>query len=331
MPVSLLLLAVPLALLSAAVVRRMTFAGMLDRPNERSSHDRPTPKGGGLGVVAAVAAGAVVRAAMGEDVFHPAALLAAAALALVAFADDARSFSFAVKLGAQLLAACVAVAAGVELHEVGVPGLGRVSLGLLGAPVTVAWILFATNALNFIDGLNGLAAGASLLAAALGAAFVPDPAVQAVCLFLAAGLAGFMPFNFPRARIFMGDVGSQFCGFLLATLCVAAAGAGVPVLAGPLLLAGILFDVAFTLCRRAWAGERVWTAHRGHLYQVAQRSGMPAAAVAVVHWAFVVWGGLAASWLVAGSAWAVPLGVAPQLFWAAYVIAKARKAGLGRW
>ena len=321
-------LCVLLAGLSAAVVRRMMSAGLLDRPNERSSHDRPVPKGGGLGMVAAVTAGAVVRAVTGQDVFSPVTLLAAVALALVAFADDARSFSFAVKLGAQVAAACAAVAAGIELQHVGVPGIGDIDLGLWAAPVTVAWIVFTTNAANFIDGLNGLAGGASLLAAGFGAALVPGGAVRAAFLSLAAGLAGFLPFNFPRARIFMGDVGSQFCGFLLSVLFVAAANRGVPPLSGPLLLFGILFDVAFTLCRRALAGERVWTAHRGHLYQVAQRSGMPAATVAAVHWAFALWGGLAATWF---TAWSIPLAVAPQLAWTACVAALARRAGIKRW
>ena len=329
-PVVQVLLFVLLAGLSAAAVRRMVFAGVLDRPNERSSHDRPIPKGGGVGVVAAVAAGAAVRGLTGQEVFAPVVLLAAVALAGVALADDARSFSFAVKLGAQLAAASLAVLAGVQLREVGLPPWGPVTLDAWGVPITLAWIVFTTNAVNFIDGLNGLAAGASLLTAAVTAAFVPDPAVRAASWSLAAGLAGFLPFNFPRARIFMGDVGSQFCGFLLATLSVAAVNAGAPLLAGPLLLSGILFDVALTLCRRALARERIWAAHRGHLYQVAQRSGVRADRVAAVHWVFVLWGGFAV-WLTAGSVWAVPLALAPQAAWVGYVVKRARSAGLGRW
>ena len=93
-------------------------------------------------------------------------------------------------------------------------------------------------------------------------------------LLLAAGIAGFLPFNFPRARIFMGDVGSQFCGFMLAVLAVVASrfeGLQMSFLLVPMLLSGVLFDVGFTLVRRAVAGERVTAPHRGHLYQVAQR------------------------------------------------------------
>src|SRR6185312_7098565 len=111
-------------------------------------------------------------------------------------------------------------------------------------------------------------------------------------LLLAAGLIGFLPFNFPRARIFMGDVGSQFCGFVLAVLGIAASrfeSVEMSFLLVPLLLSGVLYDVAFTLVRRALAGENVARAHRGHLYQVAHRAGMRPVTVTSVHWGFAVW------------------------------------------
>ena len=99
-----------------------------------------------------------------------------------------------------------------------IPYVGPFSIGWLAPPVTVLWLLFATNAMNFIDGLDGLAGGVALIAAgflaAIAAAYGGWFAYFAA-LLLAAGLAGFLPFNFPRARIFMGDVGSQFCGFIL--------------------------------------------------------------------------------------------------------------------
>ncbi len=110
-------------------------------------------------------------------------------------------------------------------------------------------------------------------------------------------MLGFLPFNFPHARIFMGDVGSQFCGFLLAVLAVAAGrfeAVELSVALVPMLLSGVLFDVAFTLLRRFLAGERLAEAHRGHLYQLAHRSGMPAVRVTLVHWGFAAWGGCAA-------------------------------------
>ena len=147
----------------------------------------------------------------------------------------------------------------------------------------VGWLLFTTNAMNFIDGLNGLASGVALIAC-LFIVFIAEQHggwfAYAAAGLLAAGLAGFLPFNFPNARIFMGDVGSHS-----AASCWPCSRRrqplrrrGIVVPAMPMLLSGVLFDVAFTLVRRALAGEPVTQPHRGHLYQVAHRSGVPPSA-----------------------------------------------------
>ena len=340
-----------LAGLSALLVRVMVGVGVMDLPDAghaggRKAHARPVPKGGGVGIVVAFLVGTLVLYRYAEfsriaDPSFRGVILAAAGIALVAFLDDIRDWPFAIKLGAQVLAAAVAVGSGVVVDALNLPGVGPVALGWAGMPLTLAWILFATNAVNFMDGLNGLASGACALAcmilagiaAAYGGWFVYFAA-----LLLAAGLAGFLPFNFPRARIFMGDVGSQFCGFVLAVLGVAAGrlqGAELSVLLVPMLLSGMLFDVAFTLMRRLVAGDRLTQAHRSHLYQVAHRAGMPAVAVTLVQWSFVAWGGLCcAAFLAADAGWkplAVLMVLPPQLAWAAWVARRARRAGLGRW
>jgi UDP-GlcNAc:undecaprenyl-phosphate GlcNAc-1-phosphate transferase len=162
--------------------------------------------------------------------------------------------------------------------------------------------------------------------------------VYFAALLLAAGLAGFLPFNYPRARIFMGDVGSQFCGFVLAVLAVAASRFdAVPLsfLLVPLLLSGVLFDVAFTLVRRLLAGQRITAPHRGHLYQVAARSGMDARWVTLVQWGFAVFGGVACLVFISAPSWAKPMVVlaplGPQVGWVGYVVWRARGARVGRW
>jgi UDP-GlcNAc:undecaprenyl-phosphate GlcNAc-1-phosphate transferase len=162
--------------------------------------------------------------------------------------------------------------------------------------------------------------------------------VYFAALLLAAGLAGFLPFNFPRARIFLGDVGSQFSGFVLGVLGVAAARfdtVEMSFLLVPMLLSGVLFDVAFTLLRRGIAGDRLTQAHRSHLYQVAHRSGIDGRVIAAVHWGFAALGGLAALGFVAAPPSLKPLLAAalilPQLLWLAVVVAAARRANLGRW
>ena len=338
-----LLFCAGLALLSAAAVWGMTRVGTLDVPGARSSHTRPTPKGGGVGIVLAFLVGAALLyhyAAFSRiaDPYFRAVIAAAAGIAAVAYGDDLFSWRASVKLLAQVGAALLAVGAGLSLSFLRLPWVGTVELGWLGPAATVAWIVAATNAMNFIDGLNGLASGVAAIAclalagigAWLGASFLYFTA-----LILLAGLLGFLPFNFPRARIFMGDVGSQFCGFLLAVLAVAAgrfAAVDLSVALVPMLLAGVLFDVAFTLLRRLLAGEKLAQAHRGHLYQLAHRSGMDAVAVTLVHWGFAAWGaGCCALFLLATPEWK-PLWVAmvlpPQLAWLAFVRRRAARAGI---
>ncbi len=334
-----------LALLSAAAVWGMTRVGTIDTPGARSSHVRPTPKGGGVGIVLAFLVGTAVLyryAAFSRiaDPYFRAVMLAAVGIAIVAYLDDVLYWPASVKLLAQIGAAALAVGGGLSLPFVRLPGFGTVELGWLGPVITLGWIVVATNAMNFIDGLNGLASGVSAitcLALALIGAWLGASFIYFASLILLAGIVGFMPFNFPHARIFMGDVGSQFCGFLLAVLAIAAGrfeSVELSIALVPMLLAGVLFDVAFTLLRRWLAGERLTEAHRGHLYQLAQRSGMPAVAVTLVHWGFAAFGGLCCVlFLLAAPEWK-PLWVLavlpPQLAWWGVVQHLTTKAGITR-
>jgi UDP-GlcNAc:undecaprenyl-phosphate GlcNAc-1-phosphate transferase len=335
-----------LAALSAAIVRAMIRVGVMDKPDARKVHTTPIPKGGGVGVVAAFLAGIFLLYLFAQfsrlaDPYFRGVILASTAIAAVAYLDDTRQWPFWVKLAGQIGAALLAVGSGLYVATLNLPILGAADLGWFGAIGTIAWIMFATNAMNFIDGLNGLASGVSAIAALILAAIAAAYAgwfVYFASLVLAAGLVGFLPFNFPRARIFMGDVGSQFCGFTLAVLAVAAGrfqNADLSVLLVPILIFGVLYDVAFTLCRRLAAGDRLTQAHRGHLYQVAHRSGLSVPAVTLTHWGFTLWGGLVCTVFLHASGWPkalTPLLVLPpQLLWTAAVIHRARRHPVGRW
>lgn len=341
-----LLFCAGLAFVSALVVRATIDARVMDLPNARKAHDRPTPKGGGVGIVVAFMLGMAVLYGFAEfsriaDPYFRGVILAAFAIAVVSFLDDLRDWPFLVKLGAQLCAALTAIASGLYVSSVHVPFWGEVPLGVLGAGATLVWIIFATNAMNFIDGLNGLAAGVTLIAALFLAYIAQSQAgwfVYFAAMVLAAGLIGFLPFNFPRARIFMGDVGSQFCGFMLAMLGVAAARFGhvdMSLLLVPLLIHGVLFDVAFTLVRRVVNGDKITRPHRSHLYQIAHRAGMDARLIALVHWGFAALGGLLALAFIAAPAVLKPalplLLVGPQMLWLTYVVLRARRAEIGPW
>jgi len=331
--------AVLAVLLSRLVVRRMIALAVMDMPGARSAHERPTPRGGGAGAVAAVLAGtpfalALLPGARSEILPATLILLAMAILGFVSWRDDVRQFGYRAKLAAQLGCALLCVLA------VAAAGLPPMPWPLAAATclLSVGWIVFTTNAMNFIDGLNGLAAGSTALAALVVALFgwgFGDPLLIAMPLLLAAGLAGFLPFNFPDARIFLGDVGSQVCGLLLGTFTLmlwSDDGGGSALLIVPLLLGGIVWDVLFTLARRLRAGERITQAHRGHLYQVASRSFMSRRNVALLHWVFVLWGAaLCAFVLPQRPVVACLLTLLPQLGWTLLVRHRARRAGLERW
>lgn len=336
-----LLLSLPLlAALSALVVRALIARPILDVPDARKAHARPTPTAGGLGVVAAVAAGMAVLWAAGDPgpAQHLPLLLAAAAMAAIGLADDRFGLPALPRLAAQAAAASVVIAGGLVLDRISLPWVGEVALGPFGAPATLLWFLVCTNAVNFLDGADGLAGGSLLVAClmlAAAGAMLGAPFVVALSLCLAAGLAGFLPFNLPPARIFLGDAGSQAAGFLLAALGVAAATAAEARMSFaivPLLLAAHLFDACFTVARRALAGEAFWRPHRAHLYQMAIRAGWPAARVAALHAGFALWHGLLALLFLALPPEAKPLplllALAGQLAWLAVVLRAMRRAGL---
>ncbi len=341
-----LVFAAVLAGVSALAVRAMLRWPILDDPARRlaTAHTRPTPKGGGVGVVLAFVLGMVLLYAQARyaRLAGPqflGVILASVAIAGVALADDIFDFRFVVKLAAQAGAACVALASGLVLQRLSIPWLGPVELGWLAPLVTLFWIVGCTNAVNFMDGLDSLVAGTLLVACVALAVIAAGQGgwfVYAASLFLAAGFLGFLPFNWHPARIFMGDVGSQFAGFMLAVLAVAAAGFDamqISFLIVPLLIFGLLFDACFTLVRRACMGERVSSPHRSHLYQMAQRSGMPVRGVALAHWGFACFhADLAAIFLALPAPWkpfVVLPALAVQLAWTAYVLRRMRRAGLG--
>lgn len=255
-------------------VRRLALAKqILDVPNERSSHARPTPRGGGLAIVVASTVAFLFAWATGRmDGRLLLALVGPAVLvAVVGWIDDRRPMSAALRLLTHVIAACVAVA---TLD--GVPPLqfGRavVDLGWLGHALGVTALVWTLNLFNFMDGIDGIAASEAVFVTAGGAlllaAFPGSGGVSTPALIVAAGCSGFLLWNWPPARIFMGDVGSAFLGFVIAVLALAGArnDASAPFIW--LTLGGVFFvDATVTLLRRLARGRRPHEAHRTHAYQ----------------------------------------------------------------
>jgi UDP-N-acetylmuramyl pentapeptide phosphotransferase/UDP-N-acetylglucosamine-1-phosphate transferase len=260
--------------------------GLLDVPNERSIHKETTPLGGGAAIVAVTAVGIAVGTAFGTRPEWPAFggyLAGALLIAAVSLFDDFRALPAAARLAIQFAAAALMI-----LGLVGPPGLVLSPIPIvLGWGIALIWSVGLTNAYNFMDGVDGLAATQGLVAG-LGwtalAALNHEPWLSLLGLLLAAGCAGFLVHNWSPAKIFMGDAGSAFLGFTFAFITLAALRRSPQVaLVGALMLWPFLFDTLFTMIRRAKRGENLLVAHRSHLYQRLVLAGWRHASVTVLY------------------------------------------------
>ena len=267
----LLLLAFTLAWPATEVIRRVALSRQLmDQPNSRSSHTEPTPRGGGLAFVGVFLLLLVVVAQQeGGGRLAIALGVGGLLIAAVGLVDDMRSLS------ARLRAAVHAAAA---LSAVLLLGLPRVSgaAGVAVGALIVLGLVWLINLYNFMDGIDGLAGGQAVVASlGLVALASAAPAVDTAAWVLAGAVAGFLVLNAPPARIFMGDVGSGFLGFVLGVLALAAHAAGAASAAIlTLLLAPFLVDATATLAVRVLRRQRWYEAHRDHVYQRLTRAGM---------------------------------------------------------
>lgn len=298
-----LLMAVLIAGLAATIVTRAVEGvarrrSLLDIPNDRSSHDVPTPRIGGLGIAVGTVAGWLLVAGW-TDGGATIVVLAALGLGAVGLLDDVRHTSVLGKYLAQLVAAAIVAGA---LHPTLTIGLGDGSWSVDGIPAFIATTIGLTalvNAVNFMDGIDGLIGSVALVAALVALGLV-TPAAWPILLPFAAACAGFLVWNHWPASIFMGDVGSQFVGLILGAALLRQEGGIVDVVPVLLLASPLLFDTGFTLVRRARAGRALFEGHREHLYQrlvIAGRSHREVAAGYAA--ATAVTGFLALSWAAA--------------------------------
>lgn len=245
---------------------------VLDHPNARSSHTTPTPRGGGLGVLVAALLALGAGVALHRIQTRHAIALAPGMLALgiVGWLDDHASLSPRVRLGVHLLAAASALAilGGVPDVQLGATSL---HVGMLGTALAAIGIVWSINLFNFMDGIDGIAASQALLVFGIGGLLFltrGDTSLATTALCFAGASAGFLYWNWPPARIFMGDVASGALGFMIAVLAVAGEhDRSVPIV--PMLILGGAFagDATVTLLRRIRAGAPPADAHRDHAYQ----------------------------------------------------------------
>jgi UDP-GlcNAc:undecaprenyl-phosphate GlcNAc-1-phosphate transferase len=291
------------AILMTPVVRGIAQgAGLLDVPEPRKVREVPVPRLGGFAIgaafylgmaIALVVARTIIGRRLGLESGHlPAILVGVALIAGVGLMDDLQGMRARVKLSAQLVIALVAYGLGLSIDRLDGPW-GSVPLGIWSLPLTVLWIVGVINALNLIDGLDGLASGVALtgIAAFFAIGLIhggADP-ILPVLAAAAGGVLGFLRFNLPPSSIMMGDAGSMLLGFLLAAVAVSLTqagrvGEGEPPWIPLLVLALPLADTGRVIVRRLAAGHPVFLPDKRHVHHRLLAYGYSQRKVTVVLW-----------------------------------------------
>lgn len=265
------------ALLLTGLMRRYALSrSLMDVPNDRSSHKLPTPRGGGVAVVFCFLASLCALLIVGliEWSVFVAFMGAGASTALLGFLDDHGHIAARWRLLGHFAAATWALFWLGGFPPLTIIGV-ELDLGWIGHLVVVFYLVWMLNLYNFMDGIDGIASVEAVCACCGGALliwFAASPALPVLPLCVAFSVVGFLFWNFPPAKIFMGDAGSGFLGITLGLLTVQAAWLDMHFFWGWLILLGVFIsDATFTLIRRLLNGEKPYEAHRNHAYQYASR------------------------------------------------------------
>ncbi|MGL5439181.1 MAG: glycosyltransferase family 4 protein [Filifactoraceae bacterium] len=260
-------LATPLAILLAPKI------GAIDIPKDaRRVHKEPIPRLGGLAIYLGFLVATLLYVPLNKEIIG--LLIASCLMIIMGVIDDTHPLDSKTKLLIQIISAAIVVSFGVQIDFISHPIITDklFVLDYLSVPITIFWIVGITNTVNLIDGLDGLAAGISAIAAiTLGiVSYLNGSSVYTILLAcLAGGVLGFLPYNFNPAKIFMGDTGSLFLGFSLSIISIEGAVKGATVFAVviPVLALAIpILDTTFAIIRRKMAGKPIMEADKGHLH-----------------------------------------------------------------
>lgn len=293
------------AVLVDVMVLLATRWHILDLPNRRSAHSLPTARAGGvpLALASSLASLAVAVRWPGTApgiIFG--VIVPAVVIAVVGFIDDIRPLRASLRLVIQIVVAALVVAVLGPLERIGVRDAGGVDLGVWGWPLSMLWVIGLVNAFNFMDGSDGMAALGAMVVALF---FVADgfavnaPEIVLLAALVGAAAAGFLVFNWPPARIFMGDVGSAYLGTIFAALALLPRGQARESVFLPLLMAmwPYIFDPLMAVVRRSVTGHNPLVPHREFFFHRLVRSGWSHLSVALLY-AFLSAVGGVAGWLM---------------------------------
>jgi len=278
------------------LIRLSHHFGFLDQPHGRKRHDSPTPFTGGWVVFALFWVGVLISVLLlpelRSDLGHylPSFFLAHALVFIGGIVDDFISLRAPFKLLIQITAATVLFAAGLKVDTIYIPFGGSHLLGAFSYPATVVWVLLIVNALNIVDGLDGLATGLSIIGS-IGLLYtglmLQIPVVASLMAILIAVLLGFLCYNFPNARIFLGDSGAQSIGLVFAVVAIYCPIKSYTVAAMfvPLLSLGVpLMELAISFIRRLLTGKSVVSGDLGHLFHLLPRRGFSKMKTVMMFW-----------------------------------------------
>ena len=256
--------------------------GFLDVPkDERRVHKKPIPVGGGIAMVISVTILMLYYLPINKSLIMT--LIASLVIALSGLYDDKKDLSPKLKFLFQILAGVLLVLGGMKIEFLTNPFDSHDALfilNMLSIPVTIFWVCGITNTINLIDGLDGLASGVSMICA-ISMFFITYKMgrydVSMVCALVAGACLGFLPFNFNPAKIFMGDTGALYLGFMLSYISISGflKQAAILMIFVPVLILGVpVFDTAFAMVRRKLSGKSMVEADKGHLHHRLLKMGL---------------------------------------------------------
>lgn len=294
-------------ILTPLVIRLAFRIGAVDHPNYRKVHAAVMPRIGGLAIFGAFLIGYLLLRP--EDEHATGILIGALIIIIVGFLDDILEITAKAKLAGQLLAAVVVVTwGGLQIDFINLPFLGQFDFGYLSIPITILWIIGITNAINLIDGLDGLAAGVSTIALVtitVMALIMGNVFVVATAAILAASSFGFLFYNFHPAKIFMGDTGSLFLGYMISVLAMLGfKNITVVSLIIPVIMLGVpISDTFFAIVRRIRMKQPISAPDKSHLHHCLLRTGFSHRQTVLIIYGIAILFGVAAILFSQATVW----------------------------
>jgi UDP-N-acetylmuramyl pentapeptide phosphotransferase/UDP-N-acetylglucosamine-1-phosphate transferase len=304
-----ILLAVAAFVISLLLTRRFCDPAsrfhILDQPNARSLHTQPTPRSGGLAILSAVAAcGIAAIYWLGQPPDSSYGWIGGAGflVAGVSYIDDRITLPSGIRFIVHAMAAGLITVGGFVISRLELPGMDLSLPYWIGVIFTLLFVVWMLNLYNFMDGMDGFAGGMAVIGFgtfALLGLFAGSMLFFTLNLIIAAAAMGFLVFNFPPARIFMGDVGSSTLGFLAASMSLWALNERLfPLWTAVLVFSPFVIDATATLIRRLLRGERIWHAHKTHLYQRLVQAGWGHRKTVLLEYAIMLGCAMTALWSV---------------------------------